>query len=577
MKPASSAVSIADSAGSCEDGVSPLQRPVPWERPDLAAQYDAAMCNLAGLHTQILQALRLPVLDPERWAAERWAAEKDFPAEPRGGDVKSKVHQAPDAVKSPLGTASSCDEQLQKAFGEKVVSAQLKELTAHYGVALQPLQLHREAKEDTKLVPQDWVSRLVRHGLFDFCASAMIFANSFVIAVETQWLATHTEAPMTLEVLNHCFSGFFLLELLLRIMAQRWDFCCESRGRGWNIFDTCLVIISIVDTAASAMTPDPGAQVEAGDGRDQTMDVLQAVRILKMLRIARIFRVFRFSRELSLMALMIIDSLRSLMWALLMLLLMIFVFAVWFTTNATFYLKPNADLSRDDWFEQLQSSSIDNVVNIQANFGTLQATTYSLLRSMLGGINWGILCDMLLAMDTLSPMLFIFYVLFALLAVLNIVTGVFVDNAVDKAKTQREFLIEKEREVKEKYIKELQNLFLEMDVDASGTLTAEEMQHLVKDPKMSAYFSALGFEAHDCVRLFSLLDSDASGHVDIEEFLDGCLRLKGMARSIDVHFIMVLIHRLQKQLSGFETGHNAVLARLARQRSREMSSRLLGH
>ena len=24
-------------------------------------------------------------------------------------------------------------------------------------------------------------------------------ANSFVIAVETQWLATHTEAPMTLE------------------------------------------------------------------------------------------------------------------------------------------------------------------------------------------------------------------------------------------------------------------------------------------------------------------------------------------------------------------------------------------
>eukprot|EP00439_Symbiodinium_sp_Y106_P070389 s30_g12.t1 len=56
-----------------------------------------------------------------------------------------------------------------------------------------------------------------------------------------------------------------------------------------------------------------------------------------------------------------------------------------------------------------------------------------------------------------------------------------------------------------------------------------------------------------------------------QEFLDGCLRLKGMARSIDVHFIMVLIHRLQKQLSGFETGHNAVLARLTRQRSREMS------
>eukprot|EP00434_Breviolum_minutum_P037942 symbB.v1.2.033645.t1/scaffold4209.1/size43054/6 len=139
-----------------------------------------------------------------------------------------------------------------------------------------------------------------------------------------------------------------------------------------------------------------------------------------------------------------------------------------------------------------------------------------------------------------------------MLAVLNIVTGVFVDNAAAAAKTQRDYIIEKEREVKETYIRELQNLFWQMDDDESGTLTAEEMQQLVKDPKMAAYFTALGFEPHDCVRLFTLLDTDSSGSVDIEEFLDGCLRLKGFARSIDVHFIMVLIHRMQKQLSGLE-------------------------
>eukprot|EP00435_Cladocopium_sp_Y103_P013588 s2004_g3.t1 len=128
----------------------------------------------------------------------------------------------------------------------------------------------------------------------------------------------------------------------------------------------------------------------------------------------------------------------------------------------------------------------------------------------------------------------------------------FVDNAGAAAKTQRDYIIEKEREVKETYIRELQNLFWQMDDDESGTLTAEEMQQLVKDPRMAAYFTALGFEPHDCVRLFTLLDTDSSGTVDIEEFLDGCLRLKGFARSIDVHFIMVLIHRLQKQLNGLE-------------------------
>ena len=55
---------------------------------------------------------------------------------------------------------------------------------------------------------------------------------------------------------------------------------------------------------------------------------------------------FRFSRELSLMALMIVDSMRSLMWAMLMLMLMIFVFAVWFTTNSTYYLREYADTNR---------------------------------------------------------------------------------------------------------------------------------------------------------------------------------------------------------------------------------------
>mmetsp|Transcript_9827 Transcript_9827/g.16405 ORF Transcript_9827/g.16405 Transcript_9827/m.16405 type:complete len:111 (-) Transcript_9827:160-492(-) len=89
---------------------------------------------------------------------------------------------------------------------------------------------------------------------------------------------------------------------------------------------------------------------------------------------------------------------------------------------------------------------------------------------------------------------------------------------------------------------------------------------------MAAYFTALGFEPHDCVRLFTLLDTDSSGTVDIEEFLDGCLRLKGFARSIDVHFIMVLIHRMQKQL---QAGLNEPSERTDKARSRPAASQPL--
>merc|ERR1711971_990026 len=35
--------------------------------------------------------------------------------------------------------------------------------------------------------------------------------------------------------------------------------------------------------------------------------------------------------------------------------------------------------------------------------------------------------------------------------------------------------------------------------------------------------------------LFSLLDMDQSGVVEVEEFVEGCCRLRGVARSIDLH------------------------------------------
>eukprot|EP00913_Durusdinium_trenchii_P024378 g22887.t1 len=308
----------------------------------------------------------------------------------------------------------------------------------------------------------------------------MIFVNSIFIAIETQWMATNVSEPVPVQVMNYFCSFFFLVELILRMSYKLYsrfgnspryglDFFTRPGSRGWNIFDLCLVLVSFVDVASAFFSRDP------------TVDVLQAVKILKMLR-----------------------CLVSALWCS-MSRTEIFVFAVWFTTNATFYLREFADTASPTWFEDLGNSTSKNVIDIQRNFGTLHATTYSLLRSMLGGINWGILCDMLLKMDTISPMLFIFYVLFTMLAVLNIVTGVFVDNAAAAAKTQRDYIIEKEKltylhgqcilmhmmelpnTVKETYIRELQNLFWQMDDDESGTLTAAEMQQLVKDPLNSGF------------------------------------------------------------------------------------------
>ncbi len=133
------------------------------------------------------------------------------------------------------------------------------------------------------------------------------------------------------------------------------------------------------------------------------------MKVLKMLRIVRAFRVFRFFKELALLALMIADSVRSLMWALIMLAIIIYVFAIVFTNSATDYLNTHPDS--------------EFVLIVTTQFGNLSHTVYFLLMAMLGGIDWGEVADTLIEVGKLPAAMFIFYIMFSNLAVLNIITG----------------------------------------------------------------------------------------------------------------------------------------------------------
>ena len=48
------------------------------------------------------------------------------------------------------------------------------------------------------------------------------------------------------------------------------------------------------------------------------------------------------------------------------------------------------------------------------------------------------------------------------------------------------------------------------------------------------YFQTLGLDVWDAWSFFKLLDKDSGGAVEVEEFLMGCLRLRGQATAMDV-------------------------------------------
>merc|ERR1712203_646993 len=69
-------------------------------------------------------------------------------------------------------------------------------------------------------------------------------------------------------------------------------------------------------------------------------------------------------------------------------------------------------------------------------------------------------------------------------------------------------------------------------------ITEEEFRKILKVEKVQAYFGALGVEVNHAQGLFRLLDADGTGAVNIEEFVIGCLRLRGEATAVDCATLM---------------------------------------
>merc|ERR1740123_1967431 len=77
------------------------------------------------------------------------------------------------------------------------------------------------------------------------------------------------------------------------------------------------------------------------------------------------------------------------------------------------------------------------------------------------------------------------------------------------------------------------------------------MEQFLGDSELTMYLEALDIVANDARVLFRLLDRDQSGIIDIDEFCDGCMRLKGEAKSFDVHCMIYESTRLMNRWADF--------------------------
>jgi len=242
-------------------------------------------------------------------------------------------------------------------------------------------------------------------------------------------------------------------------------------------------------------------------------------------------RILRFFRPLRVLVTSILGIMKSAVWAMLLLAMFIYFFGIIFTQGAG----------------QAMQSGEGDFQNLHRYYGSLGTTLYYLFTCISGGEDWAQVALPLAEVHWIYRSLFLMYISFVVFALLNVMTGVFCQSAIESAEKDQDMVIQELLRSKEETVKRLENLFAgELDKKGNGELTVQQFETLLENEQLKAWFCSVDIDITDGWTLFKLLDTEGQGCIKVNSFVEGCLRLRGHAKKIDV---MEMMHEHKRILT----------------------------
>lgn len=358
---------------------------------------------------------------------------------------------------------------------------------------------------------------------FQWLSAMLIFGYTIFIGISSdQELRSEIAKHKTGKEIYYteiAFLGWFTLELVLRLLAERKHFFLGEEWK-FNFLDAILVGVSAV-----GFILDP-----SGRGSASKASVARIFRLFRFIRVLRIVRVIRSFQSLRILAFSIIESFTSLFWCFVVVVAVIYLFAIFILSGVTEYYRAPTE-------------GVDST-ELSRYWGGLIIAMVSLFKAISGGMDWEDLLSPLRDVDWIYEPIFVFYTFFMLLGVLNVVVATFVETTAQVARNDKDANVKAELSRVKDYWKNINKFFSQADDDNSGSLTWPEFEAYLGNDEVKAYFQTLELDVSEAHVLFKLLAGDDE-EVSIEEFCDGCMRLKGKARSIDVN---LLIYQTEKTM-----------------------------
>eukprot|EP00929_Paragymnodinium_shiwhaense_P046526 TRINITY_DN23696_c0_g2_i1.p1 TRINITY_DN23696_c0_g2~~TRINITY_DN23696_c0_g2_i1.p1 ORF type:complete len:764 (-),score=184.87 TRINITY_DN23696_c0_g2_i1:66-2210(-) len=374
--------------------------------------------------------------------------------------------------------------------------------------------------------------KLEKHPAFGYIMSGVIALNGLTIGAQVNYEALYGESS-TWYAVEAAFSAIFVFELAVRLYSQRSQFLYNPKHRSWNIFDATLVALAIVEQFSLISI-----------GKTEMLEYMNYFASLKLLRLLRLIRVVNFLAELRLMVDIIIVSFKSLLWCFVLIMMQMLVFGIVFTSGTTMYRNG----------PEHEKLTAEQVLHLDKHYGSLLRTIYTLFLAVTGGIDWSEASTAIQHTGLIYFMMFLGYIFLMIFSVLNIVTGVFVDGAIEHARQNRNAIMNRMQTARSNHMKEMMSLLQTIDADGSGFITWAEFRDSLQDEAQIKFWETLNVNMSEAADIFQVLDENGDGNVDILEFVEMMRRLEGGAKNSDMQLVKVWCKRLHNILSDLEEG-----------------------
>lgn len=435
-------------------------------------------------------------------------------------------HRDPDPLKNYNGqlqdsevyVGDPLDAHLQHIKQEETTTAEhnLSDALLHsYGLSREALEeknveenhkkqfqsaLEKHTRNDKKF--HVFCLHLSHNKYFQLFFACLIALNAIFMAFEADYNVRNDgdwEETQGGPVIANLFTLFFVLEAIVRFNGRVVPLWKDKI----LCFDLLIVWIAVTDN----WVLNPLAYAS-------NLYFLSTLRVFRLLRITRLLRLVRFLRPLRVLTACVVHAALCLFWIFVLLFFVIFAFSVVITI--------------------LVGDDIE--VDPKRHFRSVGNSMLTLLQVVLHGIEWGPEVYVPLTQGNAAAVVagsfFLAYVIFGILCLSNLITGVFVEQMFDAAKSDDAHQHAEALLRQDSSLRIFRSILFELDTSNDGLLTWDEFRKGFETHP--AFFDDLEVTMETAEALYYQLDVYKNDHVSIDDFLFAVIKFKEASKTIDM-------------------------------------------